>query len=61
MGERLLQDGREHEAKEEFEQALLRKPGDQKGQDLLAAVYFRVGHFARAIAISGRLPGVEPT
>lgn len=59
-GSELLQDGREHEAKEELEQALLRKPGDQKGQDLLAAVYFRVGHFARAIAIYEQLQESSP-
>lgn len=59
-GSELLQDGREHEAKEELEKALLQKPGDQKGQDLLAAVYFRVGHFARAIAIYEQLQATSP-
>ncbi len=59
-GSELLQDGREHEAKEELEQALLRKPGDQKGQDLLAVVYFRVGLFSRAIAIYEQLQQKRP-
>lgn len=59
-GSELLQDGRELEAKEELEQALLRKPGDQKGQDLLAVVYFRVGLYPRAIAIYEQLRHRSP-
>jgi len=59
-GSELLQDGRELEAKEELEQALLRKPGDQKGQDLLAVVYFRVGLYPRAIAIYEQLRQKSP-
>lgn len=59
-GSELLQDGRELEAKEELEQALLRKPGDQKGQDLLAVVYFRVGLYPRAIAIYEQLLQKSP-
>ncbi len=59
-GSELLQDGRELEAKEELEQALQRKPGDQKGQDLLAVVYFRVGLYPRAIAIYEQLRQKSP-
>lgn len=59
-GSELLQDGRELEAKEELEQALLRNPGDQKGQDLLALVYFRVGLYPRAIAIYEQLRQKSP-
>jgi len=59
-GSELLQDGRELEAKEELEQALLRKPGDQKGQDLLAVVYFRVGLYPRAISIYEQLRQKSP-
>lgn len=50
-GSELLQENRVHEAKEELEHALLLQPSDSKGQDLLAAVYFRLGVFPRAIAI----------
>jgi Flp pilus assembly protein TadD/antitoxin component of MazEF toxin-antitoxin module len=59
-GSELLQDGRELEAKEELEQALLRKPGDEKGQDLLAFVYFRIGIYPRAIAIYEHLRQKSP-
>lgn len=50
-GSELLQDNRVHEAKEELEQALHLQPRDPKGQDLLAAVYFRLGLYPRAIQI----------
>src|SRR5262249_14554033 len=54
-GSELLQDNRVHEAKEELEQALTLQPRDPKGQDLLAVVYFRIGHYPRAIQIYEQL------
>jgi hypothetical protein len=54
-GSELLQDNRVHEAKEELERALHLQPRDTKGQDLLAVVYFRLGHYARAIQIYEQL------
>jgi hypothetical protein len=50
-GSELLQDNRVLEAKEELEFALTMQPLDAKGQDLLAAVYFRLGLYPRAIQI----------
>jgi uncharacterized protein (AIM24 family) len=50
-GSELLQDNRILEAKEELEQALTMQPADAKGQDLLGAVYFRLGLYPRAIQI----------
>jgi uncharacterized protein (AIM24 family) len=50
-GSELLQENRVHEAKEELESALTMQPSDPKGQDLLAAVYFRLGMYPRAIQI----------
>lgn len=50
-GSELLQDNRVQDAKDELEQALLLQPRDPKGQDLLAAVYFRLGLYPRAIQI----------
>ena len=50
-GSELLQENRVLEAKEELEYALTMQPSDPKGQDLLAAVYFRLGHYPRAIQI----------
>ena len=50
-GAELLQDARDHEAKEELEAALALQPRDAKGQDLLAVVYFRLGLYPRAIHI----------
>lgn len=50
-GSELLQDNRVLEAKEELEYALTMQPLDPKGQDLLAAVYFRLGHYPRALQI----------
>jgi uncharacterized protein (AIM24 family) len=54
-GSELLQDNRVHEAKEELERAIHLQPGDSKGQDLLAAVYFRLGLYPRAIQIYEQL------
>jgi hypothetical protein len=50
-GSELLQENRVLEAKEELEFALTMQPLDAKGQDLLGAVYFRLGLYPRAIAI----------
>src|SRR5215831_2288902 len=50
-GSELLQENRVLEAKEELEHALTLQPSDSKGQDLLAAVYFRIGLYPRAITI----------
>jgi hypothetical protein len=59
-GSELLQDNRVHEAKEELEQALHLQPRDSKGQDLLAVVYFRLGHYPRAIQIYEQLRRRSP-
>ncbi|WP_394828905.1 tetratricopeptide repeat protein [Pendulispora albinea] len=59
-GSELLQDSRVHEAKEELEQALQLQPRDPKGQDLLAVVYFRIGHYPRAIQIYEQLKHDHP-
>ena len=50
-GSELLQENRILEAKEELEFALTVQPSDPKGQDLLGAVYFRLGLYPRAIQI----------
>src|SRR5215469_16456445 len=50
-GSEFLQENRVLEAKEELEYALTMQPSDPKGQDLLAAVYFRLGLYPRAIQI----------
>jgi hypothetical protein len=50
-GSELLQENRVLEAKEELEFALTMQPLDAKGQDLLGAVYFRLGLYPRAIQI----------
>jgi hypothetical protein len=50
-GSELLQENRVLEAKEELEYALTMQPLDAKGQDLLGAVYFRLGLYPRAIQI----------
>src|ERR1700723_3242246 len=50
-GSELLQENRVLEAKEELESALTMQPSDPKGQDLLGAVYFRLGMCPRALQI----------
>jgi Flp pilus assembly protein TadD len=50
-GSELLQENRVVEAKEELEFALTMQPLDAKGQDLLGAVYFRLGLYRHAIQI----------
>lgn len=59
-GSELLQDNRVQDAKDELEQALLLQPRDPKGQDLLAAVYFRLGLYPRAIKIYEQLSADNP-
>jgi len=59
-GSELLMGGRVVEAKEELEQALRRQPSDAKSHDLLAAVYFRLGFYPRAIEIWLRLAETFP-
>lgn len=50
-GSELLQDNLVEQAKEELEQALNLQPRDIEGQGLLGVVYFRLGHYPRAIRI----------
>lgn len=50
-GSELLQDNCIGEAKEELERALRLQPRDVEGQSLLGVVYFRLGHYPRAIEI----------
>jgi uncharacterized protein (AIM24 family) len=59
-GSELLQESRVLEAKEELEFALTMQPSDPKGQDLLGAVYFRLGHYPRAIQIYETLEHAFP-
>ena len=60
-GSELLQDNRVLEAKEALEKALTMQPEDAKGQDLLGAVYFRLGLYPRAIQIYEGLEGQFPS
>ena len=60
-GSELLQENRVLEAKEELEFALTMQPSDPKGQDLLGAVYFRLGHYPRAIQIYEALEQAFPS
>jgi hypothetical protein len=59
-GSELLQENRVLEAKEELEFALTVQPRDPKGQDLLGAVYFRLGLYPRAIQIYENLEAQFP-
>lgn len=59
-GSEMLMGGRVIEAKDELEQALRRQPSDAKSQDLLAAVYFRLGMYPRAIEIWSALAETFP-
>jgi hypothetical protein len=59
-GSELLQENRILEAKEELEYALTVQPTDAKGQDLLGAVYFRLGLYPRAIQIYESLERAFP-
>jgi uncharacterized protein (AIM24 family) len=60
-GSELLQENRVLEAKEELEFALTMQPSDPKGQDLLGAVYFRLGLYPRAIQIYETLEASFPS
>lgn len=59
-GSELLVENRVERAKEELERALRYQPHDEKGQDLLASVYFRLGLYPRAIEIWDRLARLHP-
>jgi hypothetical protein len=59
-GSELLQENRVLEAKEELEFALTMQPSDPKGQDLLGAVYFRLGLYPRAIQIYETIASAFP-
>src|SRR5580698_6334428 len=59
-GSELLQENRVLEAKEELEYALTMQPSDPKGQDLLGAVYFRLGLYPLAIQIYEALAQAFP-
>lgn len=50
-GSELLQEDQVYEAKSELERALSLQPQDIEGQSLLGIVYFRLGHYPRAIQI----------
>ncbi len=60
-GSELLKEDRFYEAKPELERALAFQPRDIEGQSLLGVVYFRLGHYPRAIQIYEELIRVRPT
>jgi uncharacterized protein (AIM24 family)/thioredoxin-like negative regulator of GroEL len=60
-GSELLKDDKFYEAKSELERALAFQPRDVEGQSLLGVVYFRLGHYPRAIQIYEELIRVRPT
>ena len=59
-GSELLKDDQFYEAKSELERALSFQPRDVAGQSLLGIVYFRLGHYPRAIQIYEELIRVRP-
>jgi hypothetical protein len=59
-GSELLKDDQFYEAKSELERALSLQPRDVEGQSLLGVVYFRLGHYPRAIQIYEELIRVRP-
>jgi uncharacterized protein (AIM24 family) len=59
-GSELLEEHRVAEAKEELEAALALQPRDVEGQGLLGVVYFRLGHYPRAIAIYEEIVRARP-
>jgi uncharacterized protein (AIM24 family) len=59
-GSELLKDDQFYEAKSELERALAFQPRDIEGQSLLGVVYFRLGHYPRAIQIYEELIRVRP-
>jgi len=60
-GSELLKEDRFYEAKPELERALAFQPRDIEGQSLLGVVYFRLGHYPRAIQIYEELIRARPT
>jgi Tetratricopeptide repeat len=59
-GSELLQEDQVYEAKSELERALSLQPQDVEGQSLLGIVYFRLGHYPRAIQIYESLVRARP-
>lgn len=59
-GSELLKDDHVDEAKSELERALAMQPRDVEGQSLLGVVYFRLGHYPRAIQIYEDLVRARP-
>lgn len=59
-GSELLKDNEVDEAKGELERALALQPRDIEGQSLLGVVYFRLGHYPRAIRIYEELLAAQP-
>lgn len=59
-GSELLQEDQVYEAKGELERALSLQPQDVEGQSLLGIVYFRLGHYPRAIQIYESLVRTHP-
>lgn len=59
-GSELLQEDQVYEAKSELERALSLQPQDVEGQSLLGIVYFRLGHYPRAIQIYEALVRARP-
>lgn len=59
-GSSLLEDDQVDEAKQELERALSLQPRDIEGQSLLGIVYFRLGHYPRAIRIYEELVAARP-
>ena len=59
-GSSMLMDDDVVQAKEELEQAMASNPQDARGQGLLAGVYFRLGHYPRAIELWERLVAAYP-
>src|SRR2546423_1490632 len=60
-GSELLKEDRFYEAKPELERALAFQPRDVEGQSLLGVVYFRLGHYPRAIQIYEELIRARPS
>lgn len=60
-GSELLKEDQFYEAQSELERALAVQPRDIEGQSLLGVVYFRLGHYPRAIQIYEELIRVRPS
>jgi hypothetical protein len=59
-GSELLKEDQVYEAKSELERAISLQPRDVEGQSLLGIVYFRLGHYPRAIQIYEELVRARP-